>query len=116
LKPNECFIKLKSEDNDLLTVKGMLGKYLFWSIVDSPNYIFTRDGVAFIDNFRPRKFEEGDRIDGPETTPPTDIKNKGYQWLVANDKRRVNGYVINVREKPGNPRRRCELDPWVRTK
>ena len=110
-----CVITLKLADNDLLTVNGMKGKYLYWHIVDSPDYIFTRDGIAFIDNIRPRKFDEGERIDGQVTTPPTDIKNKGYQWLVVNDKRRVNGYVINVREKGSNPRR-CELDPWVRSK
>lgn len=107
-----CDIKLSTDDNDLLTLNRMAGNYVYWRIVNSPDYIFTRDGIAFIDNFRPRMFDEGERIDSTSANPND---KKGYQWRVVDGKRRVNGYVINVRKAAPSPRR-CELDPWVPSK
>lgn len=107
--PKGCSIKLVREDSDLITLKGAQDNFLYWRIVGSPNYKFTRDGIAFIDNFRPRVFSEGERGGADDNE---------YQWKFTGNKRRVNGYVISVR-KPGsstNPARECELDPWVRNK
>lgn len=106
--PDKC-IELANADDDLITLKGAKGNFLYWRIIDSPDYIFTRDGIAFVDNFRPRVFSEGER--------GTVMKNE-YRWKFTGNRRRVNGYVITVRKPaaPGSPARECELDPWIRNK
>lgn len=101
-----CLIELANEDNDLLSLRGAVGKVIYWRITPNTSpYQFTKDGIAFIDNFRPRMFDEGERIEG---------NKRAFQWKVVNDKRRVNGYIINVRKDGGS--RRCDRDPWVRSK
>ncbi len=107
--PKLCTLKLVNEDDDLVTLRGAQGNFLYWRIVSSEGYRFTRDGVAFVDNFRPRMFSDGERI-GDD--------NNEFQWQFTGKKRRVNGYVITVRKPNSDPNkvRECELDPWVRNK
>jgi hypothetical protein len=105
--PKDCTIVAKVTDSDLITLKNREAKdkLLYWRIIDSPGYRFTRDGIAFIDNFRPRNFTEGERLNED---------NDGFQWRFVGNARRVNGYIINVRN-PTNGRE-CDKDPWVRNR
>lgn len=100
--------ELKDLDQIALDVNGARGKFIYWRIISSPGYQFTDDGIAFIDNNRPRMYTQGRKLNDTE-----------YQWR-RNQKaaRRVNGYVINVfKPASGIERdRECERDPWIRTK
>lgn len=97
-------------DSDLLTldVNASKGNFIYWKIINSSTYEFTEDGIAFVDNNRPRMYNRSQKLNATE-----------YQWRRNNRPvRRVNGYVINVIKPNANPslERECELDPWIRTK
>jgi hypothetical protein len=107
----DCDIKLVNkagailEDLDLVTLKDARGNFIYWRIIDSADYEFTDDGIAFVDNNRPRMYTQGKKLSA-----------KVFQWKRnMRQDRRVNSYVINV-IKPGTPDRECELDPWVRNR
>jgi hypothetical protein len=103
-----CEIEFVDADSDLIPVKrGVSAINVYWRII-SPGYIFTRDGVAFIDNFRPRAFTDGQRLD--------DAPNE-FAWTNLNPRRRIHAYVISVRTPQGAaPQRSCEKDPWIRNR
>lgn len=88
---------------DLVSFDPSNGPTIYWRIFGDVGYVFTHDGIAFVDNFKPRVFRDGQRISDTE-----------FQWKMRkNVKRRVNGYVINVK---GPADRECELDPWIRNR
>jgi hypothetical protein len=96
------------KDLDLLSLTNATGNLVYWRIINSAGYEFTDDGIAFVDNNRPRMFTNGKRLNATE-----------FQWRRNNKKvRRVNGYVITV-TKPASTteaERECELDPWIRNR
>lgn len=100
---NDCEITLVDPNANLITAgKGMQGKFTFWKIVDSGSYVFTEDdGVTFVDNFRPRGFANGRRIE----------QGKVYRWRNLYRGPKVYSYVINVTNETD---RECFLDPWYR--
>ena len=109
LGSTECEIQFVDPDADLVSFgkppAGSPPLKVYWYIT-TPDYIFTRDGIAFVDNFRPRSFDDGLRQEPPDRNV--------FQWTNLHPKRRVNGYVISVRV-PGSPIS-CEKDPWIRAR
>lgn len=112
---NSCKIDFAKPDDYLLSFeKGALDKFIYWRILTA-DYEFTEDdGVAFVDNFRPRGFAKGRRNPGD---------TKVYRWLNLNrkmdprDSGRVYSYVINVETSSGaTTARACTLDPWIRNR
>jgi hypothetical protein len=109
--PDSCEINFVDPDADLVTFAkpppGSSPLIIYW-VITTPGYIFTRDGIAFVDNFRPRSFDDGFRQDAADRNI--------FQWTNLHPKRRVNGYVISVRNA-GNPiTNACEKDPWIRAR
>lgn len=104
---SKCTITL-SGDKDLITFKNARGSKIVWKIASaSGNYVFTRDGIAFIDNFRPRMFRDAERSANGEE----------FAWTINRSERRVNAYVISIRTRNGvTPARECEKDPWIRSR
>lgn len=109
--PDSCEIDFVDPDADLVTfAKPSAGSpplVIYWMITTS-GYIFTKDGIAFVDNFRPRSFDDGFRQDAPDRNI--------FQWTNLHPKRRVNGYVISVRNAGSPITNTCEKDPWIRAR
>jgi hypothetical protein len=105
---NKAGVELKDLDQISLDVAGAKGNFVYWRIINSPDFRFTDDGIAFVDNNRPRMYTQGKKLNDTE-----------YQWRRnKREARRVNGYVITVM-KPAtafDPERECERDPWIRTR
>lgn len=111
---DSCRIEFATADDYLFSFKkGAQGKFIYWRILTA-DYEFTEDdGVAFVDNFRPRGFANGRR----------DKDNaKLYRWRNLNKRAdakkeggRVYSYVINVETSSGQARS-CTLDPWIRNR
>jgi hypothetical protein len=113
-KPTDCDIKLVDaagatlDDLDLVSLGSSRGNFVYWRIINSPGYEFTDDGIAFVDNNRPRMYTQSKRLSATE-----------FQWKRnKRPDRRVNGYVVNVIKPNTDPtkERECELDPWIRTR
>lgn len=109
--PDSCEIDFVDPDADLVTFAKPPADspplVIYWVITTS-GYIFTKDGIAFVDNFRPRSFDDGFRQDAPDRNI--------FQWTNLHPKRRVNGYVISVRNAGSPITNTCEKDPWIRAR
>jgi len=109
--PDSCEIEFADPDADLVTFTkppaGSPPLVIYW-LITSSGYIFTKDGIAFVDNFRPRSFDDGFRQDAPDRNV--------FQWTNLHPKRRVNSYVISVRNAGSPITNACEKDPWIRAR
>lgn len=109
-----CRITLLTPHQDLVTFgRGFADKFIYWRIKEQPvgnPYRFgLRDGIAFLDNPRPRTFVNLQRA----SKDPTSFRARNKHNRV-----KVFKYVVNVTNETedASPTRECSLDPWFRNR